>query len=85
MSEAPDSARPLSILARPWFWVIAVGGLWLIPLIKALGAELPDPLPGMDTAPIELVGLTAEGDEVQLSDLAGYLVLARSLSLADEA
>lgn len=84
MSDAPQAARPLKLLARPWFWVLVVSALWLLPLIKALGAELPDPLPGMDSAPIEFSGRIADGSEVRLSDLRGYLVLATPLSLADE-
>lgn len=84
MSDAPQAARPLKLLARPWFWVLVVSALWLLPLIKALGAELPDPLPGMDSAPIEFSGRIADGPEVRLSDLRGYLVLATPLSLADE-
>ena len=76
---------PLSLIARPWFWVLAIGTLWLLPLVKSLGAELPDPLPGMDGVPVVLQGQAENGEQVSLANLEGYLVLATSASLADGA
>jgi hypothetical protein len=77
----PNAPGP-AVFARPWFWVLFVGVLFSVPLIKGLGAELPDPLPGMDRAPSEFELSDESGQLVHLSDLAGYLVIATELPLA---
>lgn len=81
---APAATKgPLSFVARPWFWIVAIGALWLLPLLKSLGAEPFDPLPGMEGAPVVLAGQAENGEQVALADLTGYLVLTTSISLAD--
>jgi len=76
--------RPLALVAKPWFWIVVIGGLWMLPLVKSLGAKLPDPLPGEDAAPVTFAAVDEDGDRVALADLAGYLVLACHVSAADE-
>ena len=73
----------LSFVERPWFWIVVVGALWLVPFVKSLGAELPDALPGMQGVPVVLSAQAENGAQVALADLGGYLVLATSTSLAD--
>jgi hypothetical protein len=82
LGAAPAPRGP-SFFARPWFWLLFVGTLFSIPLIKGLGAEFPEPLPGLDRAPSQFALLSEDGTTVQLSDLAGYLVVATELPLAN--
>ena len=77
--------RPLPVLTRPWFWVLLVGALFGIPLIKGLGAKPPDPLPGMDREPSTFELPDEHGRRVALADLAGQIVLLGELPLANAA
>jgi hypothetical protein len=77
------SDRPLPILARPWFWALLIGSLFSVPLIKSLGAELPPPLPGMDSDPVRFTLPDDKGRDVSLSDLRGHLVLVTEMPLAN--
>ena len=81
ISEPRDA--PLAILAKPWFWVALLCVLWSFPLIKSLGAEFPDPLPGMNSEPLEFTLTDVDGREVSLSDLVGNLKLVTELPLAN--
>lgn len=81
LSAAPAPRGP-GIFARPWFWALFVGTLFSMPLIKGLGAEYPDPLPGMDRTPSQFTLQDEDGKTVSLADLAGYLVVATELPLA---
>jgi hypothetical protein len=80
---AAQQERPLALLTRPWFWVIFVASLWVVPLIKGLGAEFPDPIPGYDTEALAFELATDEGRRVSLADLRGNLVLVAELPLAN--
>lgn len=83
VEPAPLKRGP-GVLARPWFWLLVIGGLWAVPLVKSLTAELPPPLPGIDEAPLELALPADDGRAVTLTDLAGHLVVLRAFPLADE-
>jgi len=61
-----------------------VGGLWTLPLFKALEAELPDPVPGHDGEPV-IYELRDDGDRLVASaDLAGLLQVVQPLDLSTE-
>lgn len=81
MTAAPR--RPLPILSRPWFWVLLIGALFSVPLIKGLGAERPEPLPGWDAEPLTLRLPDETGRETTLTDLSQHLVLVTDLPLAN--
>lgn len=76
-------ARPLPILTRPWFWILFIGALWLVPLVKSFGAELPEPLPGHDGEPLVLELRELDGRAVSIQDLAGYLLIVSELPMGD--
>lgn len=76
---------PLPVLTRWWFWVGLLLALWSIPLFKGLGAELPDPLPGMDSDALSLSLPDENGEQVALSEMRGNLVLITELPLANRA
>ena len=71
-----------AFLAKPWFWALFVGVLFCVPLIKGLGAELPEALPGLDRLPSEFELADENGELVSLADLQGYLVVATEMPLA---
>jgi hypothetical protein len=75
--------RPLPILTRPWFWIVLMALLCSVPLIKSLGAELPEPLPGWETLPLDLALDDVDGRPFDLADLAGHLVVIAELPLAN--
>lgn len=75
--------RPLPIAGRLWPWLLLVGTLFSLPLLKNLEAELPDPLPGIDTTPLTFSLPTETGEQVSLSDLAGHLLVITELPLAN--
>lgn len=70
---------------RPLFWALFVGTLFSVPLIKGLGAELPDPPPGLDRAPMSFELPDDGGKLVRLEDLAGHLVVVTELAYANAA
>jgi len=94
--SAPDDARdqrsaaatrggsapraPLPIVGKPWFWLLFVGVLFSFPLIKGLGARLPDPPPGIDTAPLHFELPDDHGRSVTREDLAGHLLVITELA-----
>jgi len=81
LTSAPDPRGP-AFISRPWFWVLFIGSLFTIPLIKGVGADFPAPLPGIDRAPYKFELQDEAGTTVRMSDLAGYLVVATELPLA---
>lgn len=76
---------PLAILTRWWFWLAVLGLLWSFPLVKSLGAKFPDPLPGIDSDPVEFTLTDIDGRQVSPADLDGYLKLVSELPLANRA
>lgn len=82
--QAPaPPARPLTLLTRPWFWLLFVGLLFSVPLIKGLGAGYPQPLPGVERARTDFELPDEQGQPVRLADLAGHLVVLTELPLAN--
>ncbi|MFT7463334.1 MAG: hypothetical protein ACI9EF_001678, partial [Pseudohongiellaceae bacterium] len=77
--------RPLPIVGKPWFWVLFIGTLFSLPFFKSTQAELPDPLPGMNSPPLEFQLPREDGQVVALSDLAGTLAVVTELPLANGA
>ena len=75
--------RPTGRLLGPWLWLLLIAALFSMPLLKSLGAEYPDPLPGMDRVPSEFTLKDERGEEVSLSDLTGHLVVLSELPLAN--
>jgi len=70
-------------VATPWFWAVLLGLAFLMPIFKALRAELPDAPPYL-SEPLELALRDAEGEPFALSDLRGRLVIATGVPLASE-
>jgi hypothetical protein len=75
--------RPLPIAGSLWFWILLVGTLFTLPLLKSLEAELPEPLPGIDSIPLAFTLPDERGKPVSLSDLAGHLLVITELPLAN--
>lgn len=82
LKPAPPPRGP-ALVAKPWFWALFVGVLFVLPLIKGLGAEFPDPLPGADGPAMEFALPDEHGELVSLADLQGYLVIVTELPLAN--
>lgn len=76
--------RPLALLGRPWFWCLFVGALWGLPLLRALSAELPDPVPGHESLPVSGSFVDEFGSPVAFDDLHGHLVIVGELPMAEE-
>lgn len=69
-------------MGKPWFWLILVGTLFSLPFFKNANAGLPDPLPGIDSAPLEFSLPGEDGRQVALSDLREHLLVITELPLA---
>ncbi|MAG62256.1 hypothetical protein CMO84_01900 [Candidatus Woesearchaeota archaeon] len=76
--------RPLAILGRPWFWCLFIGGLWGLPLLRALSAELPDPVPGHESPAVSGSYVDEFGRTVTLAGLQGHLVIVGELPMNEE-
>ncbi|GJM22973.1 MAG: hypothetical protein DHS20C15_28880 [Planctomycetota bacterium] len=85
MSTPAPRRAPLPIVARPWFWLLFVGVLFSFPLIKGLGARLPDPPPGIDSAPLEFELPDDSGKLVRRADLGGHLLVITELAYLNAA
>ncbi|MFT7485938.1 MAG: hypothetical protein ACI9F9_001790 [Candidatus Paceibacteria bacterium] len=70
-------------MSKPWFWMLLIGTVWTLPMIKSLGASFPEPPPGFDRAPEAFELIDAEGRQVSSQDLAGFLLVVQSLDLGD--
>lgn len=79
--SAPASKRT-SFIARPWFWILLMAVAWILPLVKSLGGTFPDPPAGFDREPESFTLPGIEGESVQLTDLAGYLVVVQSMDMS---
>jgi len=86
----PDAGRPaerpgrlLRALTSPWSWVLVVCVGFTIPLLKALRAELPPPLPGADRPAQECRLPDDAGATRALSELHGHLVIVSPLPMAN--
>ncbi len=89
MTNPPDDAPPTAasersrLLGRPIFWVLLIGVLWSLPLIKSLTSEMPDMLPGFDDAPLEFALVDDTGREIAAEDLRGHLLIITEMTLAN--
>ncbi len=73
--------RPSGRWAHPAFWALLIAALFALPLIKALQAELPPPLPGLDGPPLDLSLPDEHGASRALSELRGRVVVLTDLPL----
>lgn len=80
MSNAAPRRAPLGLLARWWFWPLFIAVLFSFPLIKGLGARLPDAPPGVDNAPMHFELPDDQGRVVSRADLAGHLLVITELA-----
>ena len=76
-------SRLLRRLTSPWAWLLVLAIGFAIPLIKALRAELPPPLPGADRPALEASLPDERGAPVALADLRGHLVIVSALTMAN--
>ena len=81
-SASPE--RPLAVLGRPWFWCLFIGGLWGVPLLRALSAELPEPVPGYESPAVSGSFVDEFGNPVTFAGLTGHLVIVAELPMAEE-
>lgn len=73
------SPRWTRLFTRPWFWVLSLGALWSLPLIKSLSVDFPEPVPGFER-PAEHFDLLEEGGRrVRCADLAGQILIVEAL------
>ena len=71
------------ITGRPWVWLLLVGTLFSLPLIKSGTNELPPVPPGIDGESLEFHLPDETGTEIALADLAGHLLVITDLPLAN--
>ena len=89
MTNTPDDAPPTAasersrLLGRPIFWVLLIGVLWSLPLIKSLTTEMPEMLPGIDEDPLEFEVVDDTGREITAEDLRGHLLVIAEMTLAN--
>lgn len=81
-SRSTASARS-RLFTRPWFWLLLIGTLWGLPLLKSLQAQYPDPPTGYERTAEAFELVDAEGRPVRLEDLSGFLLVVQALDLAD--
>jgi len=81
--EPPIPRASAPLLARPWFWALAIAALFSFPLVKALSSRLPAPLPGEHGPVLDLELPDETGAPVSLHELRGHLVLVTALPLAN--
>ena len=79
----PRASALLRALTSPWCWLLIVGIGFAIPLLKALHAELPPPLPGLDRPAQESTLPDDAGATRTLSELRGHLVIVSPLPMAN--
>lgn len=88
-----DSARPVPptrpalivrLVGSGWFWALFIGTLFSLPLLKSGSKQLPDPLPGMDGAPIDFALPNETGEPFEFSFVRGHLAVITELPLAEE-
>ncbi|RKY16320.1 MAG: hypothetical protein DRQ55_18220 [Planctomycetota bacterium] len=82
MTSAQPSSRIATLVGKPWLWALLVGSLFSLPLLKG-HRDLPEPPPGIDSAPLAFTLTDAEGRTVSLSDLHGHLVVLSEVPLAN--
>ncbi len=85
--ESKPPSRPAAwtaFLGKPLFWVVLLGAAWILPLVKSLGGTYPDPPAGFDRSPETFPLVDIDGRKVQPKDLAGFLLVIQSISMADE-
>ena len=75
--------RWLRLLTSPWAWLLIVAIGFAIPLIKALRAEFPPPLPGMDRPGQDSTLPDDAGASRSLAELRGHIVVVTALTLAN--
>lgn len=80
-----ETARPLAVITRPWFWFLFIGTLWGVPLVRALSAELPEPVPGHEGPSLEADFLDEYDRRVSYADLGGHLVIVSQLPMGEDA
>ena len=83
-SNSDLAERPLALLGRPWFWCLFIGGLWGLPLLRALSAEFPDPVPGYESQAVSGAFVDEFGNAVTFAGLHGHLVIVAELPMAEE-
>lgn len=83
-TNSGSAERPLALLTQPWFWCLFIGGLWALPLLRALSAELPDPVPGYDSPAVTGAFVDEFGRSVSIAGLRGHLVIVGELPMAEE-
>ncbi len=83
-SGQSDPGRPLAVLTKPWFWVLFIGSLWGLPLLRALSAELPDPVPGYEGTAVSGSFRDEFDRQVELTDLHGHLIIVAELPMVEE-
>lgn len=81
-SASPEP--PLALLMRPWFWCLFIGALWGLPLMRALSADLPDPVPGYEGPSVTGEFVDEFGQSVSFTGLHGHLVIVGELPMAEE-
>ena len=70
-------------LTSPWAWLLILAAGFAIPLIKALRAELPPPLPGADRPAQQSELPDDSGAPRSLAELRGHLVIVSPLPMAN--
>lgn len=85
VSVAPPSSAPrwTRFVSKPWFWVPVMASFWLLPLMKSLSNELPDPPAGWDRQPETLELTDIEGRLLNLTDLQGSLKVVMAIDMTD--
>jgi hypothetical protein len=85
VSIAPRSSAPswTRIITKPWFWVPVMASFWLLPLLKSLDVEMPEPPGGWERGAETLELVDLEGRELSLTDLEGSLKVVMRIDMTD--